>query len=441
MKLFWKTLVMVVAVVTSTMVAPLMARQAPDAQAEPAAVSIDGVDLKDVSSDRIRFDVRSHVAASRKLRIKRVRFEQMRLGNLPIYLSPIEERLELEKGAAVTLPRIPLTIYFRDLDSLDPLERAVRDGQATFEGKAHVDLDLNLLEQVVSRQWSARADMPIAMKIPVEVPGGMAGRTAALATLRAAQFAMNLGGSALHALRQSQKGWEEELRTRYASLLVVAESRYSLQLRNNQRADFTVRGLGFRISEDKFVLTGEIIEPWKYDTEQAAALQTGAASLIEEGRDLLVWPSGEALNTSSARSLSGGMIHVEHTSGKTEVAHVSSDEKSVKVRLLRRDSDANYAVLRFTRPEDARKDDKGSAIPLAPEQVRHSQNWDRLTLFRVDDNGKLELISTPAHREDGRILLEDPVDESTFGSLLIAPEGAVGMVQEERTGMVLRSEW
>ncbi len=441
MKVFWRTLVAMV-----TIAAPLMARQLPGTQTEPAAVSIDGVDVKDLSSDRIRFDVRSHVTASRKLKIKRVRFEQMRFGNLPIYLSPIEDRLDLDKGTAVTLPRIPLTIYFRDLDSLEPLERAVRDGEATLEGKARVDLDLNLLEQVASHQRSARADMPIAMKIPVNVPGGVPGRTAALATLRAAQFALNLGGSALHALRQSQKGWEEELRTRYIPLLVVAESRYSLLSSDHQRVDLVVRGLGFRISGDKFVLTDEMIEPWKYDTDVATALQTGHASLMEDSRELLVWPSGEALNSSSARSLSNGRIRVERASGKGGTTHVSSDEKSVKVHLLRRDSDANYAILRFTGSEDAPKGDpgpenQGSRVPLAPEPIRRSQNWDRLTLFRVNDNGKLELVSMPAHRENGRILLEDPIDDSAFGSLLIAPEGAVGMVQEERTGMVMRTEW
>ena len=431
MKLSLSTLLMV-----AMLAGPAMARQAPDAQAEPVVISFDGVELKDVSSDRLRLDVKTHVTATRKLKVKRVSFERMRLGGVPIYLSPIEDRVVLEKGTPVTLPLIPLTIYFRDLDSLEPLEQAVREGQATVEGKARADLDLNLLERAASRQWNVRADMPISMTIPVEVPGGIAGKAAALATLRAAQLAMNLGGSALNAMRLSQKGWEAELRANYVPALVIAESRYSLRTSDNQRFDFTLRGIGFRISEDEFVLPGEMIEPWKYDTDVVVALQTGDATLIEDAHDLLVWPSGQALNAATARSLSGGQIHLEHTSGKAETAHVSDDEKTMKVRILRRDTDANYAVLRFTRPED-----KGTATQIAPEAARRAQNWDRLSLFRVDDDGTLELISTPAHRENDRIMFEDPIDDRAFGSLLIAAEGAVGMVQEERGGMVLRSKW
>src|SRR5215470_9691270 len=269
MKLFW-TLVMIIAGAT-----PLLARQAvPATQADPVGVAIDSIELKDVSTDRIRFEIRSHVTADRHLKIKRVRFEHMYLGSLPIYLSPIDERLELEKGISAVLPRVPVTIYFRDLDSLEPLEHAVREEKATVTGKARVDLDLNLIEKVLSRQKDVHADIPLAISTPIQVPGGMLGKTAALTTIRAAQFALNLGGSALHALRLSQKNWQETLRTQYVPSLVIAESRYSIRLNTGEQADFVVRGLGFRITDDKFVLTDEIYEPWKYDNEVATALQT-----------------------------------------------------------------------------------------------------------------------------------------------------------------------
>jgi hypothetical protein len=206
---------------------------------------------------------------------------------------------------------------------------------------------------------------------------------------------------------------------------------------NDQQADFVVRGVGFRISEDKFVLTSEMIEPWRYDADTATAIQTGEASLIKESCDLLVWPGSEPMTANSlARSLSQGQIRVEHNSPQTEIEHIPVNHKNVKVKLLRRDSDANYAVLSFTRPED-----KGAGIQVAPDEVRGSQNWDRLTMFRADDRGKWELVSTPAHRQDGRIVLEEAIDDRAFGSVLIAGEGVVGMVQEERAGMVLRADW
>jgi len=62
-------------------------------------------------------------------------------------------------------------------------------------------------------------------------------------------------------------------------------------------------------------------------------------------------------------------------------------------------------------------------------------------MFRVDEEGLLELISIPAHSAIDRVVLEDSVDERAFGSLLIAPEGAVGMVQAEQSGMILKTKW
>src|SRR6266852_9455047 len=82
------------------------------AQTEPVALAIDGIDFKDAGPDRVRLEIHSHVTADRKLKVSRVVFEHMRLGNIPIYLSPIEEHLELEKATPATLPRIPVTVYF-----------------------------------------------------------------------------------------------------------------------------------------------------------------------------------------------------------------------------------------------------------------------------------------------------------------------------------------
>ena len=399
-------------------------------------IGVDRVTIRDVASDRVRLDVVSHVTSSRKLKVRRVSFGGMRLGTLPIYLSPIDDPLTLGKNIPATLPPIPVTIYFRDLDSLQPLEEAVRDEQATVDGIARVDLDLNLLERLAGGVGMARGEVPVKVTVPVTIPGGIAGQTVALATLGAAQLALDLGGSELHLLHEREKSWEAQVRSRYMPAVVIAEAKYALVLKNGQREEFRVQGLGFRISPDRFVLTGEMMEPWKYDSETAAALESGAATLAEDGSDLLVWPIGEALNDSTGRSLAQGAIQVEHAPGRTESAMFVAGTREVKIRLLPRDSYSNYAVLRFTRPED-----QGPAIPAATEEAGQPQNWDRLILFRADDQGQLEFIATPAHRQDGRILLEDSVDDRAFGSLLLSPQGAVGMVQDENCGMAMRTSW
>jgi hypothetical protein len=436
MRRLWKfPAVIVVAVV------PLLAQQTPGAQPNPSPVSlsIDGIDLKDVGSDRVRLEVRCRVTAARNLKIRGVRFDQMRLGSLPIYLSPIAGPLALDKGSAVTLPRIPVTLFFRDLDSMEPLSQAVRDRKTRVSGRARAELDLTLLERVALGGQGVQVDTPIDETIPVEVPGGPTAATVALAALRAAQAALRFGTSALGSVR-SEKAWQHEIRTRFGPSLIVAESHYSILLHSGESLDFVVRGLGFRISDDKFILTEEMVEPWKYDAEVASSIQAGEASLVKESCDLFVWPNGEAPDANSARTLTHGDIRVDHNAPKTETEYIPVGGNKVKVRLYRRDSDANYAVLSFIRTGD-----KGTAAQLAPDPM-HTQNWDRLTVFRLSETGKnpngtMELISSPAHLQDGRIVLDDPVDDRAWGSLLLSPDGAVGMLQEERSGMVLRPNW
>jgi len=413
----------------------MMAAQVPETKPAPLTVSIDGVDVKDVAADRAHFEIRSHVTAARKLKVKRVNFAHMRLGGVPIYLGPIEEHLDLEKGVPVNLPRVPVTVYFRDLDSLDPLTQAIRDGQTTVTGEIRTDLDLNLFERIAARELGPHATVPVDLTIPVTVPGGSTGKTAALAALKAAQVALNLGSSALGRLRASQKTWDNELRTRFEPTLLVTESRYSLRTKDGQQVDFYVRGVGFRISDDKFVVTGEMIEPWQYDPDSAAALKANDATLLRENYDLLVWPAGEMLDPNSARSIMRGQVVIEHTAPKSENDYTSVDGKRVKIKVLKRESDANFAVLRFTHPEDKGASVAGGAVAAG------AQKWDRLSLFRADDAGKLEVVPVQAHTANGRIVLDDPIDDRAFGSLLIAENGAVGMVQDEHSAMLMRTEW
>jgi hypothetical protein len=401
--------------------------QLSEEQKGPLTVAVDHVTLKDAEPDRVHLDVEAHVTASRKMKIKRIRFEHMRLAGIPVFLAPVEDEVVLEKDVPQAMPEIPLTVYLRDVHSLDPLIAAVRDGQARVQGQGRAELDANLLERAAAGQWTVQADMPIDMTAPVEVPGGTVGRTAVLGTLAAAQAATALGSVfGLGGGRASDSSL-----SRYEPMLLVAESRYTLELKDHQRIDVTVRGMGFRVSEDRFAVTGEMLEPWRYDLDAATAIQKHDAKVVEGSADLRVWPAGEAMDASTARSLAGGQIEVVKKPGGTERTRVPEGEGSKEIRLARRDANGNLAVLRFKRDSD-----KGTGVMLADDDTRHAGSWEELTLFRVGTDGKLERLTTPARREDESIVLGDPVDDSAFGSVLLAGDRAVGMVQDERAGVV-----
>lgn len=162
-----------------------------------AWILLDEVSLTSVNIDRITFTLASHVIASRKVKLKGVRFEEMKLNGAPFSLGRIDEKLTLNGGQSVAMPSLPATVFFRDVRSLGPLKEAVKNERVSVTGIARVDLDLNFAEKLFSGHPSGAAEIEIAGDLPVTIPGGVAGRLAALAALTGAEAILGLVGSAL----------------------------------------------------------------------------------------------------------------------------------------------------------------------------------------------------------------------------------------------------
>ena len=382
----------------------------------PVATSIENVELVAAGTDHVRFEVHAKVTAARSVTVTRIRFEEMRLGDIPFYLAPMDRRLQLKSGQAIELPGIGMTVYFRDMDSLSPLMDIIRNGEIRIRGRASAELDLNLIERIGARQWKGRADFPIDDAMPVSLPGGIAGRTAAVFALNAAQTALGMAGSALNGLRASQEKWNGELKTDFSESLLNIESSYKLLTAEGQTIEVSSRALGFRISEDRILVTGEGAEPWKYDGDTTALLQSGKVTLVADSRNLSAWPVGAPAD--SAGSLANGLLQIER---------VATPEQP---GAALRDTDSNYAIIRISAGESRRK-----AIPTA--QSTSGQSWDRVAVFKLDTNGAAETILGPAHRQDNRLIFDTPVDDEAFGSPVIVPGGVIGIVQDERSGMIL----
>jgi hypothetical protein len=418
--------------IAALMAGPLSAQSGGERSEPRLQTGFDSVQLVATGADHVRFEVRTHVTAAKNLTVTRVRFDQMRLGEIPFYLSPIQGPFELKSGRPFALPPISMTIYFRDIDSLAPVEEAIRDGEVRVRGHALADLDLNLVERIALREWKGHADVSVEDRIPVEIPGGFAGRTAALLALQAAQTALSIAGSTLNVMRTSQKTWSDALQREYGQSVALAESRYTLKMTDGQRFDVINRGLGFRISDERVVITGALAEPWKYDSETAAVIETRRGSVVKESYDILVWPGDGRIEDAAA--LSNGRLVTEKIASKTEGVMVPDGDRTVRVSLAKRDNDSNYAVLRLV--GDA---DRGKAMPAAGSVS--GQNWDHVAIYRLTEDGPPEMIFVAARRQESRLVFDTPVDDRAAGSPVMTPDGAIGILQDERSGMVLRSAW
>ena len=163
-----------------------------------ATIAFDQIDLDSASQDQIVLTVKAHVISKHKVTVKRVEFQDLEANGVPLNLRPIEHRFELPVNEAVPLEPLRVTMQTRDLQSLQPLIDAVADERITVSGRAHLDLELNFMERLLSGHPSGRADVEIRAEIPFDVPGAEAGRAAMLLALKALQLVIGVGGSVIH---------------------------------------------------------------------------------------------------------------------------------------------------------------------------------------------------------------------------------------------------
>jgi hypothetical protein len=396
-------------------------------------ITVDRLEFSGVSADHLSFKLYTHVSTVRNARVKRVRFFGMRLGEIPFFIEPMEERIQLKAGQDTAASPIPVTVYFRDLDSLQTLEDAVKAGEIRVSGRARAELDLGLVERLAVGQLNGLADISLTGKFPVVVPGGEIGKTAAIVAIRGAQKALPAASAALNQLGGSSSLRAREVSDLYKPWLVMVDSRYSLLLDSGKKIDVNETWLGVRVSDDLVVLPDEAVQPWRYDPDVVLALESNTAQLVSDARELSIHFDGMR---GDAPSLANGGLRIERSSRvEKESLLVQDDEKRVRVEVAKRASNSNYDILRIVQTDNTAS---AQRPPFSSQPA--PQSFDRVGVFHLTPAGKLEVVLMAAHVRDGRIVLDSPVDDSAFGSIVVGPDGIIGMVQDERSGMFLKMD-
>jgi len=410
-------------------------------------VDLDEVKVSQVASDHIQFALSFSVRSNRDVSVRQVSFEKMRLNELPFYAPPLEEPLKLIAGQRFALPhQVQATFYYRDLESLRPLELLVREGNVRAEGTLYVDIQLNLIDKAVL--LARRARLPLAMRkdMPVEIPGGAFARTAALGVLSLASQTLRKTDAAMVWSFSKASSWRQQLWRDYAPALLLANTRFSISDPSGIPYAVECMGTGFRINEKQFLLPKAVIEPWKFDPEIATTIQRDGWKLNPSSVDLGVWPSEARLQTSAgALDVSTGFQQSQKQiklvlSPKDELETLFASRamgRPHKIRVHARESVGNLVLFEFA---DSAIRDPLPSIRLDP--TRREASWDRLAVFRFPAGTKSEqahpdLVFLTATRQGSTIQMAMPIDYSGWGAPLISPLGIVGIVQDERTGIDL----
>lgn len=153
-------------------------------------VRIANLTLQSFSTDKLVIGVGLAANAPRNVTVDEILLSGLQLNGVPIYVAPVRHRFKLRNDRSVTLPeQLQVTVYLRDLASLQPLRDAICNGYATLSGVALVHVVLNPLERLILLSSHAEVSTSLHQQVPFNIPGGRLAGTSLIKMLDVAEAA------------------------------------------------------------------------------------------------------------------------------------------------------------------------------------------------------------------------------------------------------------
>lgn len=414
-----------------TVLAAVAPAQQPANTVLPATVKIESFNVENVKSDRVEMTARLGLYPERAFRTHQLGFFAMRVNDIPVYVASLYGDFQLKKDELLTLPDLHITVYYRDIPSLDPLRRIVQEQRASVTGQIAADIDASPLEKLALHSLHPRIVVPFAKEIPVAVPGGSLGSTAALTVLDVANQAGPLAAAVMGTIAPGKDAaWRNRLATEEAHHLVLVRT-HGVLTDDEGTVPLDYIQLGFWISPTTVVVPAEAIRPWDFDADAAARLGAGG-SIDKKSVEITVSPLLADAVAPDSWSLQAKDFKVAYDGAPAKESVVNSAKGST-TQIRERASGNNYALLRF------RDGITGNPPKFADPGA---QDWDRLGALRLIRSSlagapKSEVVLLPGNLESKQIHLTQQIDDSAFGSPLFSADGVVGMVVDENYAISL----
>ena len=405
-------------------------KAAGQAAANPAAlgdVRVESIEVRDVGSESLTIAVRVSAVAKQSAVLRSLAFEDVTINDVPVGVPPVSGPVTLRDGEPVEgLPPLEARLVYRDLESMEPLRRAVSTGSAQVRARIRAQVQLSLFQKIVLLAGQAWIAAPLDQSVPVTVPGGMLGRAAATAALLAAEPVWAAGRAGIE-WRQRQSERSEKVRELVAGSLFVIETHYVLETSAGETATVTYRSMGFLVSGGNLLVPAEALEPWMFDAAVAEAIDHKEVKVHEKDVEVAATPSAGPAGRRTFSLQQGSLKIVKKLNG-SETAISLHDQKRYKVRIRGRES--NAALLSLVGWPAA----QGGLVVAEPAAT---SDWHDAAIVRVNParpDVDPEVVLTTARLENGRILLSQPADAASFGSPVQVDGKVVGILQDQDSG-------
>jgi len=412
--------------------------QVPDAAADTAVAKhvhpeVTGVSLDTIDSDKAVLNVGLNVTADRDLDLDQIKVTRLRLNGMPVFASPLQGPIHLVAKTPWAAPKpLQITIYLRDLTSIDPLATAVNTGTLTVDGEVFAQIKLGFMARMALMSSNALVPVKLHQEVKLEIPGGSFGKMGAGMLLQGA-------GVALAQMKGKVDGLAGGLRAtvRGAQLPRVAAitTSYSVQDSSGKITRMVWNGTGFLLDAHHLVVVAEALEPWEFDPDLQLAVK---AKLVKVNPDNSLGIVAEIPGESGppqALNLGRELSIVTRGSLKSHEVMVPSEKGGmpVKAQIADRTAAPNVAILSVSSDAFVRT----VATEVSVDTASH---WDQVAVLRPahgEDTrmNETEILLLPAKLQDGRISLGTSVDSDVFGSPIFSADGLVGVVQDEASGL------
>jgi hypothetical protein len=392
------------------------------------------INVAEIDSSHVKLIVDLSLTATQSATLENLRLCSFHLNGQPVFASPLNQEIVINKGATTALPPVYITVLFRDLHTTQPLRQMIENQRVRIEGELVADVRLTLMEKLALHTQHPSVEIALNQDVPVTLGNTLLERNVALAILKVIDTGLKAKSVADKYIPGTQPQWIRDLQANAPANLFAVESSYTLA-QGDAKYPVTSVHLGFRIAPAQVVTLAESQAPWKYDAEFLGAVQSGAAKLVKHSLEIQLRPvaQGDPLR------LSANDFTVDMRGVPEEGTLIPANGKRGKMKVLLRASPTSLAVLALHAPAAQ------PTLAAASAVVAAQDNWEHVAVFRLREDAatkklSVEVLQLGARREGQGIRLSEPVDGAVFGSPIVTPDGVIGLVQDEQIGAFLPAD-
>jgi len=405
-----------------------------------APAGIGEVEVKDtrvaeVDASHLKIAVDMVVKPSQTATLEDLRITGLRMNGLPLYADALNQPIDLVKGKQIALPSMYVSVLFRDLTTVAPLREMVDRQTVHIQGEVVAAVHMTFLQKLVLHTEHPHVSVHLAEDVPVTIGSSPFERAAALGLLALVDSGLQGGVAASKSLPALQEAWVRDLEAGAHEHLLLVETSYLLK---QQETSYPVifDQIGFRLASGAVIATAEATAPWEFDAEFQARIKAGEVKLEKSAFEMRLSPAGKAAPDDAALLLTHKDFTVSERGSLEKDAVIVQQGGMTRIDLRKRASPTALAVLQLHTPAGA------PGYAPAPEGILQQDSWDKVAVFRLTvepNTGKQQVgvVTLAAHRDGRQIRFDRPVDGSMFGSPILAPDGLLGLVQDEDTGAFL----